>query len=363
MAEGSGPAGPEPAEVDSTSAEQIRPLPTRRDFLVGAGAGAVAVGVVAGAGVAVTRGGAQTTSTLPTAPGGPAVAVPAAPASQPAAGNQASAQSQAKPQSDAATLPASQRRVTLSIDGADHTVSVDVRDSLWETMVRDLHMATSNLGCDRAQCGACTVLVDGKAVNGCSIYSARLGRGQKIMTVASLATGPGVDGLHPIQRAFWEDGGFQCGICTRGFIMSTYALLQANPKPSDDEIAEGLSGNICRCGEYTKIFSAVKNAAAEMGGAKVTHTASTKAFIPAPVQAAQGNTTASQAAGTSKEFEYVQALPTIEEYEPLASQIKQRPGIIDTTGSERTITIKWDPAKVDEAGVRKYMADAGRPVK
>src|SRR4029453_9214448 len=107
-------------------------------------------------------------------------------------------------------------------------VTGDVRESLWETMVYKLGMSSSNLGCDRAQCGACTVLVDGRAVNGCSVFSARLGRGPKIQTIASLATGPGVDGLHPIQRAFWMQGGFQCGICTRGFIMSSYALLQTN---------------------------------------------------------------------------------------------------------------------------------------
>ncbi|HEY0583789.1 MAG TPA: (2Fe-2S)-binding protein [Chloroflexota bacterium] len=255
------------------------------------------------------------------------------------------------------------RRVSLNIDGANHDVTVDVRESLWETMTRDLNMASSNLGCDRAQCGACTVVVDGRAVNGCSIYSARLGRGQKIMTVTSLAKGQGVDGLHPIQRAFWQDGGFQCGICTRGFIMSTYALLTANPKPTDDDITEGLSGNICRCGEYTKIYTSVKTAAAEMAGGQVTYTAPVSAFTLAPVAAAPANTSAAQVAGTSKEFEYVQALPTIEEYEPLASVVKQKAGVIEVTGSERTITVKWDPSKVDEAGVRKYLTDAGHPVK
>jgi allophanate hydrolase subunit 1 len=82
------------------------------------------------------------------------------------------------------------------------------------------------------------------------------------------------------------------------------------------------------------------------------------------VPAATGNTAAgTQTPGTSKEFEYVQALPTIEEYEPLASKVKQQPGVLEVTGSERTITIKWDPSKVDEAGIRKYMSDAGRPVK
>src|SRR5260370_11199700 len=284
MPEGSsGPSGPEPSEVESSSGEHIRPLATRRDFLVGAGAGAVAVGVVAGAGIAVTRGGTQqaVAPAVQTGPGGPAVAVPPAPAAQPAAPAGAGT-TQVQPQQPAATqLPPTMRRVSLDIDGAKHDVTVDVRDSLWETMTRTLSMASSNLGCDRAQCGACTILVDGRAVNGCTVLSARLGRGQKIMTVASLSKGVGVEGLHPIQRAFWEDGGFQCGMCTRGFIMSTYALLTANPKPTDVEISEGLPGNICRCGEYVKIFTAVKNASAEMAGGSVAHTAPTSIF-PGP---------------------------------------------------------------------------------
>ncbi|HVH50665.1 MAG TPA: 2Fe-2S iron-sulfur cluster-binding protein, partial [Gaiellaceae bacterium] len=145
----------------------------------------------------------------------------------------------------------------LDIDNVKHDVIVDNRESLWETMNFQLGLANSNLGCDRAQCGACAVTVDGKAVNGCTVLSSRLGRGQKVVTAAGLATGPGVAGLHPIQRAFWLDGGFQCGICTRGFIMSTYALLTAVPKPTHDQVAEALSGNICRCGEYAKIFRSV----------------------------------------------------------------------------------------------------------
>jgi aerobic-type carbon monoxide dehydrogenase small subunit (CoxS/CutS family) len=253
------------------------------------------------------------------------------------------------------------RRVTMNIDGVAHDVTVDVRDSLWETMTRGLNMASSNLGCDRAQCGACTVVVDGRAVNGCSIYSARLGRGQKIMTVASLAQGLGVEGLHPIQRAFWEDGGFQCGICTRGFIMSTYALLTANPKPTDDQITEGLAGNICRCGEYTKIYTAVRNAASDMAGGQVTHTAPTSIWavpVGQPASAAPAAVT-----GTSKDFEFATALSTIEDFEPMAGPIKTKPGILDVTGSQVTVTVKWDPSKIDEAGVRALLAAAGHPVK
>jgi len=254
------------------------------------------------------------------------------------------------------------RKVSLNIDGTPHEVTVDVRESLWETMTRSLNMASSNLGCDRAQCGACTILVDGRAVNGCTVLSARLGRGQQIMTVAGLAQGPGIEGLHPIQRAFWGDGGFQCGICTRGFIMSTYALLQSTPNPTDDQIAEGLAGNICRCGEYTKIFQSVKTAAAEMGGQQVQYLSNLSAFTAPAIQVTAGAAGA-QAVGTSKEFEYVTALATIEEFEPMASPLRTKPGVLDVTGSERTITVKWDPSKIDEAGVRKMLADSGHPVK
>ncbi len=358
MPEGSGPASPEPSEVES-GGEQLRPLATRRDFLVGAGAGAVVVGVVAGAGIAVTRGSPQPAQTVQTAPGQPAVAV--APPPQVQTQPQATAQPQGQAPAAAPTqLPPTMRKVTLNIDGVGHDVTVDVRDSLWETMTHSLNMASSNLGCDRAQCGACTVLVDGRPVNGCTMLTARLGRGQQIMTVAGLAKGSGVEGLHPIQRAFWGDGGFQCGICTRGFIMSTYALLQANPNPTDDQIAEGLAGNICRCGEYTKIFQSVKTAAADMRGEQVQYTANLSAFNAPVVQPAPS---AAQVPGTSKDFVFVTPLATIEEFEPFAAPLRQKPGIIDVQGSVQDVTVKWDPAKTDEAGVRKLLSDAGHPVK
>jgi aerobic-type carbon monoxide dehydrogenase small subunit (CoxS/CutS family) len=157
------------------------------------------------------------------------------------------------------------RAVTLNIDGQPHEVVVDVRESLWETMTKKLGLgAAINLGCDRAQCGACAVVVDGRAVNGCTILSARLGRGQQIVTVSSLATGTSAEDLHPIQKAFWEEGGWQCGICTRGFIMSTYALLSKNLNPTEADVREALAGNICRCSEYPKIFDSVFKAAEMM---------------------------------------------------------------------------------------------------
>ncbi|HYW88791.1 MAG TPA: 2Fe-2S iron-sulfur cluster-binding protein [Chloroflexota bacterium] len=259
-------------ESPQTDSEQLRPVVTRREFIAGAGAG-VAVGAVVAGGIAIaTRPNAQTQ--VVTQPGGPAVSVPAAPAAgqpaaQPTAQAQAQAPGQAQPQAPAPQqLPLSQRRVELNLDGVVHPVVVDVRESLWETMIYKLGKSSSNLGCDRAQCGACTVVIDGRAVNGCTVLASRLGRGQKILTVDGIRDGPGIAGLHPVQKAFWQMGGYQCGICTRGFIMSTYALLQVNKSPTHDEIAEALSGNICRCSEYPQIFDSVNAAAAEMRGEK-----------------------------------------------------------------------------------------------
>ena len=260
-----GPAEGSPQE----DSEHLRPVVTRREFMAGAGAG-LAVGAVVAGGIAVaTRPAAQTQpTTVVTAPGAPAavVAQPAVPA--PA---QTQSQTQPQPQQQQGALPLSMRRVDLDIDGVSRTVVVDVRESLWEAMTFRLNLSSANLGCDRAQCGACTVLVDGRPVNGCTILAARLGRGQKILTVDGIRNGPGIGGLHPVQKAFWQLGGYQCGICTRGFIMSTYALLQTNKSPSNEEIAEALSGNICRCSEYPQIFDSVKAAAAELRGeSKIT---------------------------------------------------------------------------------------------
>jgi len=256
---------PGPAEgTPQDGSEQLRPVVTRREFIAGAGAG-VAVGAVVAGGIAVaTRPAVQTQpAAVVNVPGGPAVVAPVAPAA-----GQAAAPAQAQPAAQAAALPLNMRKVDLNIDGVARSVTVDVRESLWEAMVYRLNMSSSNLGCDRAQCGACTVLIDGRAMNGCTVLAARLGRGQKILTVDGIRNGPGLAGLHPVQKAFWQLGGYQCGICTRGFIMSSYALLQTNQSPSNDEIAEALAGNICRCSEYPQIYESVLAAAAELRGEK-----------------------------------------------------------------------------------------------
>jgi aerobic-type carbon monoxide dehydrogenase small subunit (CoxS/CutS family) len=252
--------------------------------------------------------------------------------------------------------PMAMRKLTLEIDDRKYDVTVDVRESLWETMNYKLGLSNSNLGCDRAQCGACTVLVDGRPVNGCTLLSARNGRGQKILTVAGISSGPGVEGLHPVQRAFWLEGGFQCGICTRGFVMSAYALLEKNNNPSREEIKEALAGNICRCGEYTKIITTVEKAAAEMRGEKVVYTA--------PLIVAEVAAEAAEVENTeSRQFEFVNPMGTIEQYEDLELELQQVPGIVRVSGTERTITIVWDSARLDEARVRQALTELGHPVR
>jgi len=293
---------------------------TRRDFLIRTNSSAVAIGVVTGS---------SFSSMLTAEP--QATSVPAS--------------------------PMKTRRITLDIDGNKEDVTVDVRESLWETMNYQMGMSNCNLGCDRAQCGACAIVVDGRAVNSCTILTARYGRGQKILTVAGITNGPGIAGLHPLQRAFWLEGGFQCGICTRGFIMAAYALLQTNKNPTADEIKDAVSGNICRCGEYPKILSAVKKAASELRGEKVTYTA------PWIGDESNRGTTAVAANSTSRQFEFATPLGTIEQFDDLALELKQKPGILDVSGTERTITPVWDPARLDEAAVRSILAESGHPVR
>ena len=323
MSEDAKPPQPQPEENPPADLPPAPRVLTRRDFLAQSNAGAVAVGVMSG--VAFAAAADQRTA-------GPARSQP-----PPAA-------------------PMKTRRLTLDIDGRKRDVTVDVRESLWETLNYQLGLSNANLGCDRAQCGACTVLVDGRPVTSCSVLTARLGRGQKILTVAGITRGPGIEGLHPVQRAFWFEGGFQCGICTRGFVMSAYALLERNNDPTDAEIKEALSGNICRCGEYVGIMSAVKKAAAEMRGERVTYTA-TLQTVASQSSAAPAGT------AVTKQFQFVSSLGTIEVYDELALELKQTAGILGVAGSELTITITWDSSRLDEARVRQMLAQAGHAVK
>ena len=336
--------GQEPAE------EHARPIVTRRDFIAGAGLGVAATAIVAGGVTVASRQGVQTVPApqpvAQTAPGGAVVAQAPAPAV--AAQPQAAAQPAAK---IGGVLPQNMRRVTLDIDGVNHDVVVDVRESLWTTTSQKLGLNVTNLGCDRAQCGACTVVIDGRAVNGCSVYSARLGRGQKILTIAGIQTSPTAEGLHPIQRAFWMQGGFQCGICTRGFIMSSYALLQTNNNPTRAQIAEALSGNICRCGEYPKIYDAVESAAAEMRNP------------PAKPQAVLGPPPKRTGSPSSIELQFVNPLGSDEFIGEVDGALKLLDGVEGVSGNSTTAKVTYWPNEVSEDAIRKQFADSGYPVK
>jgi aerobic-type carbon monoxide dehydrogenase small subunit (CoxS/CutS family) len=243
------------------------------------------------------------------------------------------------------------RQVTLNIDGAAYGVVVDARETLWATTSQKLGLNVTNLGCDRAQCGACTVLVDGRAVNGCTVFSARLGRGQKITTIAGITSGAGSEGLHPIQRAFWMQSGFQCGICTRGFIMSSYALLQTNNNPSRAQIAEGLSGNICRCGAYPKIYEAVEAAAAEMRNP------------PAKPAAVIGPPAPRVGSPATTEYSFVNPLGSDEFIGEVDGALKSVDGVEGVSGNSTTAKVTYWPNETTDDAIRKGFADAGFAVK
>jgi aerobic-type carbon monoxide dehydrogenase small subunit (CoxS/CutS family) len=150
--------------------------------------------------------------------------------------------------------------VTLTVNGDCFQAGVPTHFTLLETLRYVLGLTGSKQGCDKGDCGACTVLLDGEPVNSC-ITPVWEAEGRQVTTVEGLAS-PGR--LHPLQQAFGETGGAQCGFCTPGILMSAHALLEQNPSPSRREIQEALSGNLCRCTGYTKIYEAVELAAARM---------------------------------------------------------------------------------------------------
>lgn len=153
------------------------------------------------------------------------------------------------------------QRISVTVNGVTHERDVDVRRLLADFLRYDLGLTGTHVGCEQGVCGACTVLLDGEAVRSC-ITMAVQADGCSITTIEGLAPGPGE--LHPIQQAFWEHHGLQCGFCTPGFVISAYAFLQDNPQPSRDEIREVLSGNLCRCTGYKNIVDAVEAAAEAM---------------------------------------------------------------------------------------------------
>jgi len=156
-------------------------------------------------------------------------------------------------QDDAET--AGSTTVTLRINGKDYTLkNLDSRATLLDTLRERVHLTGTKKGCDHGQCGACTVHVNGRRVNSCLSF-ALMHEGDEITTIEGIGQ-PG--NLHPMQAAFVEHDGYQCGYCTSGQIMSAVALLKEPIGPADDEVKQAMSGNICRCGAYTNILAAVK---------------------------------------------------------------------------------------------------------
>ena len=155
--------------------------------------------------------------------------------------------------------PAQQDFATLAVtvNGVAHRLAVDPRRLLSDLLRDDLGLTGTNVGCEQGVCGACTVLVDGRSARSCLMYAVQA-QGKEVMTVEALASG---GELHPLQNAFWEQQGLQCGFCTPGFLMTTYELLEENPDPSEEEIRDHLAGNICRCTGYQHIVDAVRAAA------------------------------------------------------------------------------------------------------
>jgi nicotinate dehydrogenase subunit A len=147
--------------------------------------------------------------------------------------------------------------IQLAINGKSYTVDTDPQASLLTVLREQLDLTGSKYGCGEGQCGACTVLIDGKAQRSCVTRVGSASQKQ-ITTIEGLANG---DHLHPIQEAFLEVGAMQCGYCTSGMIMSAVALLQRNPNPQPSEIVDFMDGNVCRCGTYPRIVSAIQKAA------------------------------------------------------------------------------------------------------
>jgi carbon-monoxide dehydrogenase small subunit len=155
----------------------------------------------------------------------------------------------------------SEHTITVTVNGEKQTRTIEARTLLVHFIRETLGLTGTHIGCDTTSCGACTVSLDGQAVKSCTVFAVQAD-GSTVETIESLAaTGT----LHPLQEGFWEKHGLQCGFCTPGMIMSARCLLQRNPKPSEDEIRHGISGNLCRCTGYNKIVEAIQYAADKLG--------------------------------------------------------------------------------------------------
>jgi carbon-monoxide dehydrogenase small subunit len=149
-------------------------------------------------------------------------------------------------------------QVTLRVNGVQRSALAPSRKLLSDFIRQDLGLTGTHVGCEHGVCGACTVLLDGQPVRSCLMFAVQAD-GAELETIEGLASAP--DDLHPIQQAFWEHHGLQCGFCTPGMVLTAKALLEENPNPTEEEIREAIAGNICRCTGYVFIVEAIKAAA------------------------------------------------------------------------------------------------------
>lgn len=152
------------------------------------------------------------------------------------------------------------RLITLSVNGREYEIAVEPNRTLTQALREDLGLLGTKEGCGVGDCGACTVIMDGAPVNSCLVLAVQAG-GSRITTIEGVAEG---DRLHPIQQAFVDFGAIQCGFCTPGMVLTAKDLLEKNPDPTEHQIREGLSGNLCRCTGYQKIVEAVQEVSKAM---------------------------------------------------------------------------------------------------
>ena len=148
-------------------------------------------------------------------------------------------------------------QIAITVNGKARKAHVEPRTLLVHFLREQLNLTGTHVGCDTTQCGACTLLVDGRAVKACTVFAVQAD-GSEVTTIEGLAKN---GELHPLQQAFWDQHGLQCGFCTPGMIMAAVDLLNDNPRPTDREIREGISGNFCRCTGYQHIVNAIQQAA------------------------------------------------------------------------------------------------------
>src|SRR5919202_685784 len=158
---------------------------------------------------------------------------------------------------------AQQREIAVTVNGQRYAATVEVRQSLVDFLRETCDLTGTHVGCEHGVCGACTVLMDGASVRSCLVLAVQA-NGADVLTVEGLA----IDGqMHPLQEAFWEKQGLQCGYCTPGMLVRAYELLKENPEPTAEQVREGMANNLCRCTGYQYIVEAVLDGAERMGGA------------------------------------------------------------------------------------------------